>query len=197
MLTPESRRERFVRLLTEDLDEGEGVDRLAGALATWKVEVRSDEVERVADRLREEAGTLSPIVRSLRRDRDRPSTILAAWLALVASQMRFAGPAFWLASLGLSALGAMILIQAPTVPLTIALWLLAPLLALLGVQALFRGSRARVVELELACPPSPTRLAVARLFVVLGYDMLMLKGVSLALAWLGPAASVDRLVGHY
>jgi hypothetical protein len=55
---------------------------------------------------------------------------------------------------------------------------LGPLLAFLGISSAFRGAGLRTLEYELACPPSPLQLVVARLVVVLGYDV----GLGLCLA---------------
>ncbi len=55
---------------------------------------------------------------------------------------------------------------------------LGPLLAFLGISSAFRGAGLRTLESELACPPSPLQLVVARLVVVLGYDV----GLGLCLA---------------
>jgi hypothetical protein len=68
-----------------------------------------------------------------------------------------------------------------------------PLLAYLGTIVAFRGRGARVLELELVCLPSPLQLALARLVIVLGYDV----GLSLALSlllWAGGTGQVLALM---
>jgi hypothetical protein len=57
---------------------------------------------------------------------------------------------------------------------------LAPLLAYIGVSAAFRGVGLRTLEYEVACPPSPTQIALARMVVVLGYDVVLSLALSLA-----------------
>ncbi len=197
MGTEDDRRARLTRLVDEHLDDVTASNRLADALDAWKVDLEPGENALVVARLKRIADEMSPAARAARQDRDRPTAALAALLALVSTQIRLVGPEFWLASLGLAALGATILVLVPNLPLSIAMWLLAPLLALLGVRTLFRGSSARVVELELACPPSPIRLAVVRLFIVLSYDTAMLLGVSGVLAVVGNTTPTIQLVGHW
>jgi hypothetical protein len=57
---------------------------------------------------------------------------------------------------------------------------LAPLLAYIGISSAFRGMGLRTLEYEVACPPSPTQIALARMVVVLGYDVVL--GLALSLA---------------
>ena len=66
---------------------------------------------------------------------------------------------------------------------TLILRAAGPLLAALSVSAVYRSARLRVLELELACLLSPLRLALARLFVTLSYDLilgLLMSGIILA-----------------
>jgi hypothetical protein len=67
-----------------------------------------------------------------------------------------------------------------------------PLLAYLGTIVAFRGREARVLELELACLPSPLQLALARLVIVLGYDAGLSLALSLSL-WAGGSGQVLAL----
>ncbi len=50
---------------------------------------------------------------------------------------------------------------------------LAPLLAYLSVASAFRGVGLHTLEWELACPPSALQLIIARLVIVLGYDVCL------------------------
>ena len=54
---------------------------------------------------------------------------------------------------------------------TVLLRLGGPLLAYLAALSAFRGIDQGVLEFELACPPSLLQLTLARLVVVLGYDI--------------------------
>jgi hypothetical protein len=67
-----------------------------------------------------------------------------------------------------------------------------PLLAYLGTIIAFRGRGAQVLELELVCLPSPLQLAVARLVIVLGYDVGLGLALNLVL-WAGGAEQVLAL----
>ena len=68
-----------------------------------------------------------------------------------------------------------------------------PLLAYLGTVIAFRGLGERVLELEMVCLPSPAQLALARLVIVLGYDLGLGLALGLAL-WAGGTAQVLALL---
>lgn len=99
---------------------------------------------------------------------------LVALLATVHSQVNVLRPSFW----GLGALlilaGVIVELASPsnTVSITL-LWALTPLLAYLSVASVFRSARWHTLEWELACPPSAFQLIVARLTIVLGYDVAL------------------------
>jgi hypothetical protein len=56
---------------------------------------------------------------------------------------------------------------------------LGPCFAYLGVALAFRGYGLRTLEWELACPPSAEQLLLARLMIVLGYDIGLGTGLGL------------------
>jgi hypothetical protein len=91
-------------------------------------------------------------------------------------------PSFWLASAFISALGVLAVVSGVPVPApgngVFMLRLLGPLLAVLGVAVAFRSVRLNMLEIELSCPLSPLRLTIARLVLVLGYDVALGLGVS-------------------
>lgn len=197
MLNENDPRVHLTDLLAEHFDDAAAASRLAGALAAWRVAPDPGEVAAFAVRLKRVAEETSRAAWTARQDRDRSIAGLSALLTLVAIQVRVVEAEFWLASLGLAALGAISLMSLPDLPLAILLWLLAPLLALLGVRKIFRGANTRVIELELACPPSPIRLAMARLFIVLSYDAVLLVCVCVFLALAGRSGLTIQLVGHW
>ena len=67
----------------------------------------------------------------------------------------------------------------------IALQIIGPLLSYLAAASVFRGIGLNVLEFELACPPSPRQLTVARLIIVLGYDIVLGLVASLILSLQG------------
>jgi hypothetical protein len=107
-----------------------------------------------------------------------------AWLLEAARlQIGILPPAFWLVSAVVTALGIWIELIAPYQDSTMILRALGPLLAYFGMSTAFRGIGLQTYESELACPVSPLQLALARLVIVLGYDVAL--GVCLSLAlWL-------------
>lgn len=131
---------------------------------------------------------------------------LVALLATARAQVSVLRLPFWILSLLIVLTGAIIELSTQN-PLAMT-WVraLAPLLAYLSVASAFRGIRLHTLEWELACPPSAVQLIVARLVVVLGYDVglgLLLSLVGWAhgngslllvtLAWLVPLLLVAGL----
>jgi hypothetical protein len=107
-----------------------------------------------------------------------------AWLLDTARmQIGMLPPAFWLISAVVTALGAWIELIAPDQDATMALRALGPLLAYFGISTAFRGIGLKTFECELACPESALQLTLARLVIVLGYDVALGACLSLAL-WL-------------
>lgn len=96
---------------------------------------------------------------------------LVALLTAARAQVSVLRPPFWILSLLIVLIGAIIELSTQN-PLALT-WVraLAPLLAYLSVASAFRGIRLHTLEWELACPPSAVQLIVARLVVVLGYDV--------------------------
>jgi hypothetical protein len=106
------------------------------------------------------------------------------WLLETARvQIGILPPAFWVISAVVTALGIWIELAAPNQNVTLLLQALGPLLAFYGMSTAFRGIGLQTYESELACPVSPVQLTLARLVIVLGYDVGLGLCLSLAL-WL-------------
>lgn len=191
---------RYARLLREHDETASDSERLAESLVQldeWHVEPGPGDVPAALVRLRAQWTVNSSASRAIRVARDRPVVGLASYMALLAAQTRVIQPEFWLISLAIAALGVLVLTNGLGISLTFVLWLIAPLLALIGVHTAFRGPAAAAIEIELACPPSPIRLAVARLTIVLGYQIVLLLLVSVGLSSIGRAGPLAGLVGHW
>lgn len=96
----------------------------------------------------------------------------ASLLAAVRSQIPVVGLPFWLACALIIVLGVLIgnlWLQ----PLVSPLLLTAPPLAALGVGYAFRALDTGMAELERACPVRPVELALARLLLVVGFDLAL------------------------
>lgn len=131
----------------------------------------------------------SPVRQAIREHRQHRISLL---LATARAQVSLFGPGFWLVSALITLLGAAIVLSNLRLDQEMVLRISGPLLAYLGTIIAFRGKGARVLELELVCLPSPLQLAVARLVIVLGYDV----GLGLALGlllWAGGAGHVLAL----
>jgi hypothetical protein len=97
-----------------------------------------------------------------------------AWLLDTARvQVSVLRPTFWLASAAITLLGIYLELAPWNNDAALYLRALCPLLAYLGISAVFRGVGLRAVECEIACPASPVQLTLARLAVVLGYDVAL------------------------
>jgi hypothetical protein len=140
-------------------------------------------------RLAKELRAQSPVRRAIREhSQDR----VAILLAIARAQVSLFRPGFWLVSALITAVGAAVVLSRLDVDQALVLRASGPLLAFLGTLVAFRGRGVRALELELACLPSPLQLAVARLAIVLGYDVLL--GLALSLVfWLGATGQVLEL----
>lgn len=121
--------------------------------------------------------TYSSVRQAIRSHRQHRVAFL---LTTARAQVSLFGLGFWLVSALVTLLGAAVVLGRVIPDQELALRVSGPLLAFLGTIIAFRGREARVLELELVCLPSPLQLAIARLVMVLGYDV----GLSLALSLL-------------
>lgn len=136
--------------------------------------------------------TLSPVRQAIREHQQRPRTRVAFLLATARTQISLFGTGFWLVSALITLLGEGIVLSNVLPDQGMVLRASGPLLAYLGTIMAFRGNGARVVELELVCLPSPLQLAMARLVIVLGYDVGLSLALTLAL-WIGGSEQVLTL----
>jgi hypothetical protein len=117
-----------------------------------------------------------------------------AWLLEMARvQVSILRPSFWLVSVAVTLLGAYVELAPWDTDSVLIVRAIAPLLAFLGITAMFRGPGLRTLECEIACPPTALQLAIARLVVVLGYDIVLGQCLGLALWLHGPRAAQGGL----
>jgi hypothetical protein len=169
-------------------------------LKEWHAPVPTSEMTReLVHQLEPYLPTPSPVRQSIKA---RPSGLapeLMGLIRLVGSQVSLFQPSFWLASAVIVFIGALLILFGPGLNPSFLLQVIGPLLSYLGTASAFRGNGLRMLEFELACPPSPRQLTLARLTIVLGYDIalgLLLSGVMgaftrtglsmLTLHWLAP-----------
>jgi hypothetical protein len=139
----------------------------------------------------------APVRQAIHAHRQRQGSGLRWLLATARTQVSLFGPAFWLLSALVTLVGAAAVlsnVQTDQDVMVQELMLRAcgPFLAFLGASIAFRGRRERVLEFELVCLPSPVQLAIARLVIVLGYDVGLGFALSLAL-WVGGAGQILAL----
>jgi hypothetical protein len=138
-------------------------------------------------RLVPELPALSPVRQAIREHQQRTS--VAFLLATARAQVSLFGLGFWLVSALVTLVGAVVVLSKVLPDQELVLRLSGPLLAYLGTIVAFRGRGARVLELELVCLPSPLQLAIARLVIVLGYDVGLCLALALVL-WVGGTGDV-------
>jgi hypothetical protein len=161
-----------------------------GRLHEWPApQPASEDTRFLVARLAKELRALSPVRQAIREhSQDR----VAILLAIARAQVSLFRPGFWLVSALITAIGAAVVLSRLEVDQALVLRASGPLLAFLGTLVAFRGRAVRTMELELACLPSPLQLTVARLVIVLGYDVLL--GLALSLVfWLGATGQVLEL----
>jgi len=128
----------------------------------------------------------SAVRQAIREQKPRRVTAL---LITARAQVSLFGLGFWLVSALVTLLGAAVVLGRMIPDQELALRVSGPLLACLGTIVAFRGRGARMLELELVCLPSPLQLAIARLVIVLGYDVGLSLVLSLVL-WAGGSGQV-------
>ena len=102
-------------------------------------------------------------------------------LKLVRSQVSLLRPSFWLISALIVLLGCLLILNETNLSQAVVLQIVGPLLCYLGATSAFRGLELNTLELELACPPSPRQLTIARLVIILSYDIILGLTASLLL----------------
>ena len=170
-------------------------------LSEWQApQPEPADTRRLLARLTMELPALSPVRQAIREHRQHRISWL---LATARAQVSLFGLGFWLVSALVTLVGAGVVSSNVLVDAGVAssnvlpvqeviLRASGPLLAYLGTIVAFRGREVRVLELELVCLPSPLQLALARLVIVLGYDVGLSLALSLAL-WAGGTEQVLAL----
>jgi hypothetical protein len=188
---PSERPEQLAEALHE---QGATLDELAELLpavqrlSQWQAPQPSlIDTQRLLARLAPELPALSPVRQAIRAQQQRHGASLYWLLTTARAQISLFGPAFWLVSALVTLLGAVAVLSGTLPNEELLLRASGPFLAYLGTIIAFRGAAVRALECELACLPSPVQLALARLVIVLGYDVGL--GLSLRLS-IQAAASV-------
>jgi hypothetical protein len=162
-------------------------------LAEWQAPQPSPaDTQRLLVQLTSALPAPSPVRQAIREERQRGSFY---WLlSLARTQVSLFSLSFWLVSALVTLLGAIVVLTIPRLEdPAFYLRAMGPLLAYLGTVSAFRGTQMRVLEFELVCLPTPWQLALARLVIVLGYDVGL--GLALCLAfWVGGAEQVLALL---
>lgn len=169
-------------------DELDDLLPVARRLAEWQIPPATPaESQRLLMRLAPQVLGQSAVRQAAYARSQRPGAGVSWLLATARAQVSLFGLAFWLVSALVTLLGAVATLSNVSATLSTQQLLLrasGPLLAYLGTVIAFRGTSEHVLELELACLPSPAQVTVARLVIVLGYDVGLGLALGLAL-WVG------------
>lgn len=151
-------------------------------LSEWEAPVPApDTTARLLEELLPHVPALSPVRRALRARRRHLWSDWTRILELARIQVSVLRPSFWVLSAVVALLGALLPMSRTSSNEALLLLAIGPLWSYLGALSVFRGAELNVLELELACPPSTRQLIIARLVVVLSYDVLLGLGLSLLL----------------
>ena len=144
-------------------------------------------------RLMPQMPALSPVRQAIRTHQQRQGASIFWLLEPARTQVSLFGWTFWLVSVFVTLMGTGVALSNALPTQELLLRAIGPFLAYLGTIVAFRGTGAHVLEFELACLPSPLQLAMARLVIILGYDLCL--GLPLSLVfWVGGAQDVLALL---
>jgi len=199
-LRPLDSQERLEIALREQGETSDDIALLAPVLqylARWEVPAPSPaETQHLLSRLIPLLTKPSPVRQALRAQRRDAWGQLLFFIEVARTQVSILRPRFWLLSAFVTLLGMLIVFSMPNVNSAIVLRMLGPLLAYLASLSVFRGMRLGMLEFELSCPPSPQQLTLARLMIVLGYDVSLGLLCSLLL-WFGGGENFLVLTLHW
>lgn len=152
--------------------EGEERTEAYDLLATWQAPaLTAQDTRELVARLLPYAPAPTPVRQALRSRSGGVWGEFTALLSLIRTQVSILRPSFWIVSAMVVGLGALILWAGPILNPAPLLQVIGPLLAYLGAANAFRGTGLHMLEFELACPPSPRQLTLARLIIILSYDV--------------------------
>lgn len=162
-------------------------------LAQWQAPAPSSvDTQQLLNGLQRFMPDVSPVRQAVQARWTKPRSAFINMLALVRAQVSILHVSFWLASLIITLLGAIVAFGSAAAAQDVLLRTFGPLLAYLSTVSAFRAADLQVLEFELVCPPSLLQLTIARLVIVLSYDV----GLGLVLSlffWIGRSAGVLNL----
>jgi hypothetical protein len=157
-----------------DLEEARSLAPLLMQLKEWQAPIPTvAETEELVSALLPGLLQPSPVRRARRVRRRGLLSDLGGILELARTQVSILRPSFWLLSALVTLMGALLVLSRAGSDQALLLLAIGPLWSYLGTVSVFRSAELNVLELELACPPSPRQLMLARLVVMLGYDLLL------------------------
>ncbi|HPH97709.1 MAG TPA: hypothetical protein PKW33_15910 [Anaerolineaceae bacterium] len=195
--------EAALRELGEPEADIEALTPAVMALDAWQVEAstpasRQKLLEALMPAMPEPENVPSVVQQAVARRWESQLAQLEFFLDVARAQVSVLRPGFWFFSILIVLLGMVLTTPEFNIPDPVILWLVTPVVALVGIHYGFQSVIHRVSELEAAAPISPLRLSLARLMIVLIYDILLLSAFSLFLISQGEAGgSLTDLILHF
>jgi len=172
----------FLREQGEAPEDAQELSQVLKALDKWQAPIPTPiESERLSNRLISLIPTSSAVRDAVNKAHQGIGYEFVFLLRLVRAQVSLLKPSFWLTSALIVLLGSLLVLNEVNLNRTLILQIIGPLLCYLGASSVFWGLELNTLELELACPPSPRQLTIARLAIVLGYDIVLCLTASLVL----------------
>lgn len=131
--------------------------------------------------LRPALAPLSPVRTAIQARHHSIAQKIGWFVQITSVQISLLRLSFWLLTALIALLGVLVIYSPFGYTSVFLLRVSSPFIIYLGTIRLFRSSRLHTLEYELACPPSAQQLVLARLIVLLGYDMLLGLGMSFLL----------------
>ncbi len=141
------------------------------------------------------AALVATLERELARRQVRRPTVLVQ-LAVARAQLVIFPLGFWFVSTLVLAVGVGLIALGLDPSRSLIAYLIGPVLAYVGMESAFSASGARVLDLELATPIGPRQLALARLVVMLGYQIAVGAALTLSL-WLVDGGALFSLLATW
>lgn len=198
----EGQERQKIRVTLQELGEkDEDIAVFTPILMQWKVDYLPEVDPAVPQRLVDQLAPLlpQPSAAGLIADRQAasPWARFVDFLNIARAQVSILRVDFWAVSACITLLGGLLTLNGSSWSEVTILWLIAPVLAVVGVHYGFQSAVYGMQELETACLVSRLRLTLARLLIVLSYDTFLLGALSMIFVVVWKKTSFGALILHW
>jgi hypothetical protein len=179
-IKPSENLAEFLHEQGESLKDAQELAQVLSILDSWQAPTpTATESKRLSNRLMALIRARSSVRNALKNAHRGIGHEFVYLLRLVRAQVSLLRVSFWLTSALIVLLGCLLLLNETNLNRAVVLQIIGPLLCYLGAASAFRGLEFKTLELELACPPSARQLTLARLIIIIGYDIVLCLAASL------------------